>query len=106
MKIMIGAAILAAMVVPAHAQGLGSMQIATALGSVLASEKACGLSYDQAAIAAYIEDNVSAEDMSFTSTLQMMTAGQEMQIADLSPSSKTAHCTQVARVAKSYKFVK
>lgn len=79
--------------------------MATELGSVLASEEACGLTFDQAAVAAFIEEKVPADDMGFTSTLSMMTKGQQFQIEEMSASSKTAHCTQIARVAASYGFI-
>ncbi|QEE22649.1 signal recognition particle [Youhaiella tibetensis] len=81
------------------------MKIATALGTVLASEKLCGLSYDQAAISAFIESNVPADDMDFPATLQMMIQGQGYNLKGMSESAKTAHCTQIARTAKSYKFI-
>lgn len=105
MRVVLMLAAIAATTYPALGQGLESMQTATALGSVLASEKPCGLTYDQAAIAAYIESKVSADDMSFPSTLQMMVQSQEYQLGEMSESSKTAHCTQIARVAKSYNFI-
>ncbi|UWU80723.1 signal recognition particle [Bradyrhizobium huanghuaihaiense] len=82
------------------------MNLANELGSILASEKVCGLTYDQAAIAAFVEQRVPANDMSFPSTLNMMVTGNAVQIEGLSPSAKTAHCTQVRRVAKSYGFAK
>jgi hypothetical protein len=88
----------------ASAQSFDSMQIAMDLGSVLGSEEACGLEFDQSAIAGFIEDKVAADDMSFASNLQTMTMGQEYQLADYSKSALTAHCTQISRVAKSYGF--
>ena len=90
---------------PVLGQGLQSMQVATALGSIIASEQYCGLAYDQGAIAAYIESKVPADDMSFPSTLQMMVAGAEFRFDEMSASAKTAHCTQISRVAKSYNFI-
>jgi hypothetical protein len=83
-----------------------SMRIATDLGSVLASEDMCGLTYDQAAIEAFIAEKVSADDMGFASTLHMMTEGTKFNMKDMSASAKTAHCAQIKRVAKSYGFTK
>jgi len=74
------------------------------LGNVLAAETACGLSYDQAGIAAVIEQNVKADDMGFPSALQLMTAGAEADPGDMSQSEVTAHCTQIRRLAKAYGF--
>ena len=104
MKLVLVFAALAATVIPAAAQGFESMQTATSLGTVLAAEEFCDLSFDQSAISAYIESKVPADDMSFPSTLQMMVQGSEFQQKEMSKSAKTAHCTQVARIAKSYGF--
>lgn len=82
------------------------MSLANELGTVIGSEAACGLTFDQGAIAAFIEDEVAADDMGFASTLTMMVQGQEYMIEEMSKSARTAHCTQVARVAKSYGFIK
>lgn len=81
-----------------------SNQVAMALGDVLAAEQACGFAYDQAAIETFIDKNVDAADMEFSSTLNMMTAGSKFSLDQMSPSQKTAHCRQVGRVAKSYGF--
>lgn len=103
-RILIAAAFAAAST-PVLAQGLESMRLATELGTVLASEEPCGLTFDQSAIAAFIEGKVAADDMSFASRLNLMTKGQEVQIEEMSASSKTAHCTQIKRVAASYGFI-
>jgi hypothetical protein len=97
-------AAVAAIACPAAAQ-FKSMQIASALGSVLGSEKGCGLKYDQAAIEAYIEKNVSASDMEFVGTLGMMTEVTASDIEKMSLSQKTAHCAQIRRVARANKFI-
>ncbi len=99
------AAVLAAASSSVLAQGLESMSLANELGTVLASEEACGLTFDQTAIAAFIGAKVPADDMSFASTLNMMTEGQKYQMEGMSASSKTAHCTQIKRVAASYGFI-
>lgn len=90
----------------AAAQDFKSIQLAHELGSILAAEESCGLSYDQAAIAAFIEKKVRADDMGFSGQLRVQTAGQEYQMKSMSASAKTAHCTQARRVAKSYGFTK
>ncbi len=105
MRIVLAMTAVAALTISASAQDMKSIQTATELGSVLASEELCKLSFDQAAIAAYIEANVAADDMSFPSTLTMMISGSEYQLSSLSGSALTAHCTQIARIAKSYNFV-
>lgn len=90
----------------ARSQSLETMQLATNLGTVIAAEAYCGLSYDQAAVAAYIEKKVKPSDMSFPSTLQLMIEGSKFQHQSMSPSAKTAHCSQIKRIAETYGFVK
>ena len=90
----------------ALSQNLESMQLAQELGNLIASEKFCNLEYDQDAIRAFIKEHVREDDMSFAGTLQLMTAGAQFQLNQMSASAKTAHCAQTARVARSYKFVK
>lgn len=92
-------------VAPAAAwSDLERMTTANALGSVLGSEKACGLSYKQDAIERFIEKKVPASDMEFATNLTMMTTGNRVQVDEMSPSQKAAHCRQISRVAKSYGF--
>lgn len=82
-----------------------SIEVASDLGSLLGSEKACGLTYNAEAIGRYIEENVAADDLGFNGMLQMMTAGSEFQIKDMSASAKIAHCLQAKRSAKSHGFI-
>lgn len=42
-----------------------SDQVAMDLGVVIAAEEACGLAYDQAAIEAFVDKHVAADDMGF-----------------------------------------
>ena len=92
--------------IPAHAMDLESLQLANALGNVLASEEPCGLQYDQAGIAEFVANKVSADDMGFASSLNMQTMGAKVMINEMSESQKTAHCAQTTRVAKTYGFIK
>jgi len=89
-----------------QAQSLSSMQKATELGSILASEKMCGLAYDQGAIADWIDKNVDPSDMGFASNLSLMTEGANYQFEGMSESAKTAHCRSVERTAKHFGFLK
>jgi hypothetical protein len=83
-----------------------SSTIALNLGSVIGSEQACGLTYNRDAIERFITEHVKASDMSFPSTLNMVTMGTKGQIESMSESSLTAHCTQIRRIAKEYGFIK
>lgn len=99
------ATIIAFAMILSPAKAADSMVTAMNLGSVIASEQPCGLTFDQAAIERYIEKNVKADDIGFPSSLHLMTEGQGAQIGDMSPTSLRAHCTQIRRIAKSYKFI-
>jgi hypothetical protein len=108
MRIVLALPFLAVSLIPTSAQGwsdLDRMQAATALGDLLGSETACGLTYDHEAINRYIDENIPADDMQFTSFLQMSATGTEYQMNDLSESRKTAHCRQIERVARSHGFI-
>jgi hypothetical protein len=97
------AAALAIILATSTASAMDDM-LALNLGTVLGSEKLCGLTYDQAEIQAFIEKNVPARDMRFPNELVQMTQGTEYQNKSMSKSAVTAHCTQIARIAKSYGF--
>ena len=84
---------------------LDSMKLSVALGDVLASEKPCNLTYKQDAIAKFIDSKVPASDMDFTSSLDTQTQGRAFMLKEMSASSRTAHCRQIERVAKSYGFI-
>jgi len=96
-------AIVASFTIGAAAQD--SYDVASQLGSVLASEQICNLVYDQAAITQFIEEHVAADDMEFASSLQGRISLEEYQLDKMKTSAMTAHCAQIARVAKSYNFI-
>ncbi|SDO20178.1 hypothetical protein SAMN04488061_0552 [Filomicrobium insigne] len=94
---------------PSTAHALSDMErfeIASNLARVIAAEEACGLSYDQAAIAAYVDKMVPPDDMKFPGELAMSTSGARFELEQMSKSAKTAHCRQIERVAKSHGFTK
>lgn len=74
------------------------------LASVIASEEFCSLTYDQAAIQAWVADNVPAEDMNFANQLNVGIMGAEFRQKDMTRSAKTAHCAAIEQTAKYYKF--
>jgi len=91
---------------PLHAQSPASMRLATDLGTLLGSERACNLSFDHAAVGDWIDANVDASDMSFASTLAMMTQGAEFQMQEMQGSARVAHCRSVERTARHYLFIR
>ena len=72
---------------------------------MLASEEPCGLSYDHEAIDSFVSENVDPSDMSFASTLGMMTKGAALEVGELTGSQLRAHCAAIRQTAKSYGFV-
>ncbi|MEW4459429.1 hypothetical protein AB1K42_15160 [Roseibium algicola] len=75
------------------------------LGSVIAAESFCGMSYKQSAISGYVERTVPADDMGFASILDTEIYSANYDQGEMEQSQKTAHCTQMRRVAKSYGFI-
>ncbi len=89
----------------AQAQSMETIRLADDLGTILGSEKVCNLTYNQDAIAFWIDTKVPPEDMTFASTLSMMTEGTAFRLQDISESTRTAHCRSVERTAKHYGFI-
>jgi hypothetical protein len=79
--------------------------VAESLGTIIASEGACGLAYDQAAIADYIDAHVPPDAMEFPSYLDLMVRAGELTLEDQSPGARAAHCHAVERTARHYLFI-
>ncbi|AZV00403.1 hypothetical protein pthi1_p38 [Paracoccus phage vB_PthS_Pthi1] len=86
-------------------EDLARMIRAGELGSVLASEEICGLSYKQAAIEAWIDKNVPADDIMFASSLDTAVMGGKFGYRDQTTSERTAHCAAIKKTAKHYGFI-
>lgn len=106
MRTLFGCLALAIWATSADAQKMDAMEAAASLGSILGAEEFCGLSYDQAAIGAWVEANVPPEAMDFPSLLSTMTEGGKYQQEGMSAAAKTAHCAGVTRSAKHFGFIK
>lgn len=100
------ACILCLLACPALAQGGKSpTEIASDLGTLLASEEPCGLRFDQPAIQTWIAGNAPVDDMGFASSLDTFTRGYGRQFSQMSPSAKTAACAAAAGTARRYGFI-
>ena len=84
---------------------LQALTLANSLGTLIASEAACGLTYDQTAISRFITERVPPERMDFASQLQLQTMGIEFQLQGMSPSALTAHCAAVTQSARREGFI-
>ncbi|MCV6548549.1 MAG: hypothetical protein OIF56_14925 [Cohaesibacter sp.] len=82
-----------------------SYEIAKKIAKVIAAERMCGLSLNEPAIQAWIEQNVKADDMEFPDNLSLALSGAEDDQDELSDTAKVAYCKQITRVAKHYKFM-
>ncbi|EEE45801.1 hypothetical protein [Roseibium alexandrii] len=80
-------------------------KVASHLGSVLGSEAACGITIKQAAISAYIEEAVPADDIEFTSDLNSNTDLMRYELEEMPETQKNAHCVQIRRVSKAFGFI-
>lgn len=85
---------------------LEAMTMAGNLGTVIAAESFCGLTYDQTAIANYIRANVPPDRIGFADQLQTVIMMQGYSLDKMSQSAKTAHCTSITQTAKFLGFVK
>ena len=99
MKTLIAATILLVGTVQSG-QAKDSASVAVELGSVIASEELCGLTYNQAAIRAFIEKNVDADDTQFAVTLEAMVETGRWGFKDTSSKDRALHADR--RVAKSF----
>lgn len=84
---------------------LASMEMATNLGAVLAGGEKCGYTFDSSAIAAFIGENVPADDLGFAALLNMMTTGATAQIDGMTDSAFIAQCAVVENTAKHFGFM-
>jgi hypothetical protein len=97
-----GAIALALLIAPTPAPAITSWDAAEGLGSIIASEQACGLSLDGRAVTGWIEANVDRKDMKFTETLALHVRVKSRELAEMSQTMKEAHCAQVGRLVKAY----
>ncbi|CAI2936124.1 conserved exported protein of unknown function [Aminobacter niigataensis] len=103
-RVLIGAAALvAAWTGAAAAQDSGLL--AFELGDVIGSERGCKLRFDQSAIERFIEANAPNADMGFMSQMNGAADIMADKFSGFTASQKTAHCTQVRRVAKANGFI-
>ena len=90
---------------PALAFNLQNAQVATDLGSLLASEAMCNLAFDHDAIDAYVDANVDHTSMGFASDLMGGIALAEMMQSGMSDTAKRAHCRAIEATARQHGFI-
>lgn len=82
-----------------------SRQVAEDFGTVLASEKLCGLTFNPSGIRSFIEANILPNDVGFSANLSGQTALRKLYDKDLTESEIVARCSQVKRVAAQYGMI-
>ena len=110
---MIATAILSLMPLAATAQiGLtdpGSLaqnyMSARELATILAAEGPCGFAYDPAALEAFIDSRVGAENTGFLATLSVPLGAAKLRMEQMSGSEKVVYCRQAGRNAQAFGFL-
>lgn len=70
-------------------------------GRIVGSEAQCGLRYDQTRIQEVVSERVPADDLNFTYVFGAYSGMVADDIAKMTTSEKTVHCTAVERAARS-----
>ncbi|MEO0678825.1 MAG: hypothetical protein AAF192_00255 [Pseudomonadota bacterium] len=86
--------------VAAQANSLASMQVATELSVVIASETVCDFKVDSAKAQAFIERKVPVDDLGFAPMLNLMIEGNRHEISSKSGVELDTHCFQTRRAAE------
>lgn len=89
----------------AHAFNAQNARVASDLGSLLASEELCDLSFNHDAIDAYIDEHVDHSDMGFASSLTGQITVSAFSLRDMSESAKRAHCRAIAATARAHDLI-
>jgi hypothetical protein len=78
---------------------------ASELASLLGSDEACGLTFDQAAVQKYIDDYVDPSDIGYSERLGTFIGMTRRDFRDVSKDEKTIRCYLIRRTAKHYGFI-
>ena len=92
-----GAPVLATLIALVPLGEAEAADTAKQLGELIGSEKACALKFDENAVRAYIEKNVSADDLVFAGRL--ITSDTRVTADKMSSTELAAHCFQIKRSA-------
>ena len=82
------------------------MDLAIALGAVLAAEGPCDFSYDQTQIATWIGNNIPPAQPHFAYDLKAQTEMAADDLKQMSVSEKTAQCALARAAARKFGFIK
>jgi hypothetical protein len=91
---------------PVCAFAASQLQLAMSFGDVLGAETACGMDIDPAKVESFIQSKVDGSNLEFMSTVHTSVAVSPGKFKQMSPSLRSAHCTQMKRLAKSFKILR
>jgi hypothetical protein len=83
-----------------------SREAAYSLADMIASEKACGMSFDQEAVKAWAEKAIAAEEPSMSVAMGFYLDGMRGRVERMQGSEKTVHCQRIERLARQRQFIK
>lgn len=75
------------------------MMFATQVGGLLGSDEACGITFDQDKVRAYVLANTSPTDLSVSNLLATVIQGNRLRLQTEKPSDLAIHCDLAKRSA-------
>ena len=78
---------------------IDTMTFAANVGGMLGSDEACGISFDQAKVEAYILANTDATDLTAANMIATMIEGNRFRLKSVKPTDLAIHCALAKRSA-------
>jgi len=79
---------------------LEASELAANIGTLLGSEAGCGFTYDQTAVAAWVNAHVPPDRLDFPTVMQSYSTMTGWSFDKMTASEKTAHCTAIGNSAR------
>jgi hypothetical protein len=86
----------------ARSGDLDDLEVVHEIATLLGSEAACNLHFDQKAIERLIATRVAPDNLHFASRLGTYVRNEIYSLKDMPESARTAHCAQIRQVAHHY----
>jgi hypothetical protein len=74
------------------------------IGTIVGSEKACGLHFNQGALERFVTKFIEPEDLHFTSMFNIYVETTAYQLRNMSPAALTVHCAQIRQVVHQFEL--
>ena len=82
-----------------------NVALALSMGSLLGSEEACNIHFDNSKVDAFIKKNVADDDIYFADTVSTGARVQPTEISRMSSAVLAAHCAQMRKLAKKFEII-